>query len=1241
MTRRRRPHVWAASAVLTVLLASPAMAGIVNGSFETGDLTGWQSAGRVGVTQVIYGPGQPREAFSFNGGEPVTTIETLLGVSVGGFDALGDAPPSRGSGLAQTFDAVAGDVVVLSWRIAARDGSLNDFAVVTLDGAASRLGDVRDARLPGPDHIFRRLSGVDVAALPIIADGLHTIGVAMLEILPTDGSWLLIDDVRLCAGSDADGDGIPDCADTCPGPGAGDRDGDGICDHADACPDLASANQSDSDGDGFGDVCDTCPGPGSADADGDGLCNEHDNCRVISNPGQTDTDGDGVGDACDGCNGPGSLDSDSDRICDPVDNCPLRYNQGQEDGDQDGVGDVCDNCPTVANADQANGDNDYFGDACDACQGVPDSDVDNICDTSDNCRFYPNPDQTDGDGDGVGDLCDNCLLVANAGQENVDGDQFGDACDPCRGFSNIDTDGDAVCDFPDNCPTVPNLDQADADADGVGDACDLCPGVPDFDHDNVCDSVDNCPFFANTDQADTDGDGIGNACDFCVGPGAFDVDHDGVCDTVDNCYVFNPAQTDADGDGIGEPCDNCPSVPNPDQVNTDFDPFGPSDSLGDACDNCPAVANADQADTNGDGLGDACDRDGDGVRDDADNCPTVANADQLDADADGVGEACDCGSPDAACRGFVYTNDDANPNRITGFAVRADGTLVPVPGSPFDPDGAGCLGSTAYASPRIRMSGRPQLPVLYAVNCQNRTIAAFRTATDGKLTPLDGSPFPTGLAGSGLTGLVGIAPTPDGTCLYAASAIGVVAAMRIDATGALSGVETKNGLGIPTDLAVTPDGRFLVVTHAFFDKLSAWAIAPDCRLTAVAGSPFAGQNGPGRQIAGIAFREDRLFAGIINFGTTVASYAFADGVPTPAPGSPFTFGAQGIDSEIVRFDPRGTRLFVSNQLATTIAGEYTFSVSVLDVSLAGGLTPVAGSPFALLGSSIPVGMATDGAGAFLFVTGYNNVVNALSIAETGALTPVPGSPFPTARPHELINGRLLSLEFAPVPCESLDACADTFRCYGLRRGDTAGGPLPVSDAFGANVVDVLGRRRLCVPADRDGAGIRDAATDLTEYRIRVPGVRLQRHRGIQVSNRFATITLDASGPSSMMTPARFGSSPPIVTGHDVDQYACYAVHGAGSSSGDVVTVEDTFTHPAKAIRVIRPVRLCVPASVGGAPVKNPAGGLLCYRTKLGRGAPAHRRVVDLLVADRLGGTTIATATERELCVPSTVSLPPD
>ncbi len=450
-----------------------------------------------------------------------------------------------------------------------------------------------------------------------------------------------------------------------------DTDGDGLGDACDPCP-LDPAAQADADHDGIGDGCD------DGDADGDGVLDRDDNCPGVSSASQADTDGDGVGDACDACPlvADSGVDTDADGVDDACDGCPLAVNMSQMDSDGDGHQDACDICPLSADPGQEDTDGDGFGDACDACPSVADSqadaDLDGIGNACDNCRDRANASQEDFDRDGPGDACDNCPVDSNPTQADQDRDGPGDACDNCPLVSNQnqadadldgagdacddDDDGDGLPDGVDNCSIVANPLQEDADGDGVGDACDACPLDPldDADGDGACADADNCPAVANPSQADQDADGAGDACDNCLvlanpsqadadGDGAGDacdpcpldavddVDGDSVCGSDDNCPVIpNPGQEDADGDARGDACDNCLLTPNTAQDDTD------RDRLGDACDNCPSVPNPFQTDFDLDTVGDDCD-----------NCAAIPNLDQADADGDGIGDPCDA-SPGCA-----------------------------------------------------------------------------------------------------------------------------------------------------------------------------------------------------------------------------------------------------------------------------------------------------------------------------------------------------------------------------------------------------------------------------------------------------------------------------------------------------------------------------------------------------------------------------------------------------------------
>ncbi|MCZ6600843.1 MAG: thrombospondin type 3 repeat-containing protein [Acidobacteria bacterium] len=165
---------------------------------------------------------------------------------------------------------------------------------------------------------------------------------------------------------DADGDGVKDSADRCPGTPRGavvdakgcpdDTDNDGVFNGIDQCPDTpqgatvdAAGCPTDTDGDGVPDGIDQCPDTPSGatvnaegcpgDTDGDGVYDGIDQCpdtpsgaSVGPDGCPTDTDGDGVPDGIDRCpNTPSGAtvgsdgcptDTDGDGVYDGIDQCP-------------------------------------------------------------------------------------------------------------------------------------------------------------------------------------------------------------------------------------------------------------------------------------------------------------------------------------------------------------------------------------------------------------------------------------------------------------------------------------------------------------------------------------------------------------------------------------------------------------------------------------------------------------------------------------------------------------------------------------------------------------------------------------------------------------------------------------------------------------------------------------------------------------------------------------------------------
>lgn len=113
-------------------------------------------------------------------------------------------------------------------------------------------------------------------------------------------------------------------------------------------------------------------------------------------------------------------------------------------------------------------------------------------------------------------------------------------------------------------------------------------------------------------------------------------------------------------------------------------------------------------------------------------------------------------SPDGR---FLYVDTEWSA-AVFGFAIAPDGGLTPVPGSPFAAEGFPVGAAITADGTKLYVSsgGNP-------VNPDDSVLThGFTIGSDGSLTPVPGSPFVSG------SGPAGITPTPDGRHLYVTNA---------------------------------------------------------------------------------------------------------------------------------------------------------------------------------------------------------------------------------------------------------------------------------------------------------------------------------------------------------------------------------------------------------------------------------------------------------------------------------------
>ncbi|MDX6357242.1 MAG: hypothetical protein QOH37_296 [Nocardioidaceae bacterium] len=190
--------------------------------------------------------------------------------------------------------------------------------------------------------------------------------------------------------------------------------------------------------------------------------------------------------------------------------------------------------------------------------------------------------------------------------------------------------------------------------------------------------------------------------------------------------------------------------------------------------------------------------------------------------------------------GHAYVNDNtAGVNTVAVFDRHADGSLTPTPGSPFAIGGAGAGGGLGSQG-AIQASADGKY--LIAVDAGSNQLSVLRVHADGIPTPVGHPVSSGGVRPVSVTisakGLVYVANVGNGGSNYTG--------FRLDDDGALSAVP-KSTVPVPEgsgvgDVFFNSTADRLVGTRDNTSLIDSFAVRPNGRLVAAAGSPFAAQS---------------------------------------------------------------------------------------------------------------------------------------------------------------------------------------------------------------------------------------------------------------------------------------------------------------------------------------------------------------------------------------------------------------
>jgi hypothetical protein len=187
-------------------------AAVVNGDYETGNLTGWTTIGATHADTAAMGatPTQGTyQAYIDNTGNfasPAGPVATMLGVTGPTILALGQGTPTTGSAIAQDITVAAGDVLTFDWNWLTDEwneaATFNDFAIFTVDSSAyflaSRGSTHATLNLTTPPPGFDGQTNWATASHTFASGGTFKLGFAVFNVGDAGhNSVLLVDAVAV------------------------------------------------------------------------------------------------------------------------------------------------------------------------------------------------------------------------------------------------------------------------------------------------------------------------------------------------------------------------------------------------------------------------------------------------------------------------------------------------------------------------------------------------------------------------------------------------------------------------------------------------------------------------------------------------------------------------------------------------------------------------------------------------------------------------------------------------------------------------------------------------------------------------------------------------------------------------------------------------------------------------------------------------------------------------------------